>query len=68
MAWTGRRCGSRPSHLEYGHLVDQQIRTAGMTPGEWFHRLDRLAYDLDAEAHDPVTCRRIREAHSRTMA
>lgn len=51
---------------EYGPFLDQQIRDAGMTPGEWLHRLDRLAYDLDAEAHDPVTCRRIREAHAGT--
>lgn len=54
-------------HREYGPIVDQQVRAAGMTPGEWFRRLDRLAYDLEAEAHDPVTCRRIRDAHARAI-
>ncbi|GAA4515519.1 hypothetical protein GCM10023159_25780 [Brevibacterium yomogidense] len=52
-------------HTTYNPLIDYQIRAAGMTPAEFFRRLDRLAYDAAAEEYDSATVRRVREAHSR---
>lgn len=52
-------------HRDYNILIDHQIRAAGMTPAEWFRCLDRLTWCPIAEAHDPVTVRRLRDAESR---